>query len=161
MKTTLKYHLTYVRMAIIEMIQITGKSQGIRRKDKSQLHPPVGRNQSLPPGSLYEILIQPHPQGDRQQKLEVIQPYSMQNRNHKHRKLDKMRWQRNMSQRKKQDKTPEEPLSEVEVSNLPEKEFRVMLVKMIQDLEKRMEAQIKRMQEMFNKELEDVNKKQR
>ena len=47
---------------------------------------------------------------------------------------------------KEQDKTPEEQLSEVEISNLPEKEFRVMLVKMIQDLGKRMEAKIKKIQ---------------
>ena len=34
---------------------------------------------------------------------------------------------------KEQDKTPERHLSEVEIGNLPEKEFRVMIVKMIQD----------------------------
>ena len=43
---------------------------------------------------------------------------------------------------KKQDKTPEEQLNEVEIGNLPEKEFKVMTVKMIQDIGKRMEAQI-------------------
>ena len=32
---------------------------------------------------------------------------------------------------KEQDKTPEEQLSEVEIDNLPEKEFRVMIVKLI------------------------------
>ena len=42
-----------------------------------------------------------------------------------------MRWQRNVFQMKEQDKTPEE-LSDVEIGNLPEKEFRVMIVKMIQ-----------------------------
>ena len=36
-----------------------------------------------------------------------------------------------MSQIKKQDKTPEEELSEVEISNLPNKEFKVMTVKML------------------------------
>ena len=35
---------------------------------------------------------------------------------------------------KEQDKTPEQQLSEVEIGNLPEKEFRVTIVKMIQDL---------------------------
>ena len=35
---------------------------------------------------------------------------------------------------KEQDKTPEKQLNEVEIGNLPEKEFRIMLVKMIQDL---------------------------
>ena len=67
-----------------------------------------------------------------------------------------MRLQTNILQTKEQDKNPQEQLNEVDTGSLPEKEFRVMIVKMIQDLGKRMEAQ-----EMFNKELEDVNKKQR
>ena len=58
------------------------------------------------------------------------------------RKLDKMRQQRYMSQMKEQDKTPEEQISEMEIGNLPEKQFRVMMVKIIQDLKKRMDAQI-------------------
>ena len=70
-----------------------------------------------------------------------------------------MRQQRNRSQTKEQDKSPEE-LSEVEISNLPKKEFRVMTVKMIQDLGKRMQAQTKKIQEMFNKDLEDLKNKQ-
>ena len=35
---------------------------------------------------------------------------------------------------KEQDTTPEKQLNEVEIGNLPEKEFRIMIVKMIQDL---------------------------
>ena len=38
---------------------------------------------------------------------------------------------------KEQDKPPEEQLSEVKLGNLPEKEFRITIVKMIQDLRKR------------------------
>lgn len=34
-----------------------------------------------------------------------------------------------------------------------------MIVKMIQDLRKRMEVQIEKLQEMFNKELEDLKNK--
>ena len=60
---------------------------------------------------------------------------------------------------KEQDKSPEEQLSEMKKDNLPENEFRVMIVKMIQDLGKRMEAQIKKIQERFNKELQDLKKK--
>ena len=45
-----------------------------------------------------------------------------------------------------QDKTPEKELNEMEIGNLPEKEFRIMTVKMIQDLGKRMEAKIEKMQ---------------
>ena len=60
---------------------------------------------------------------------------------------------------KEQDKTPEKQLNEVEISNLPEKEFRIMIVKMIQDLGKRMEAKIEKMQGMFNKDLEELKNK--
>ena len=55
-----------------------------------------------------------------------------------------------MYQMKEQDKIPEKQLNEVEIGNLPKKEFRRMKVKMIQDLGKRVEAKIKKMQEMFN-----------
>ena len=54
------------------------------------------------------------------------------------RKLDKMRLERNIVEKKK-DKTPEDH-SEVQMGNMPEKEFRVSIIKMIQDLRKRMEA---------------------
>ena len=57
---------------------------------------------------------------------------------------------------KGQDKTPEKQLNEVETDNLPEKEFRTMIVKMIQDLRNRME----KMQEMFTKDLEELKNKQ-
>ena len=50
-----------------------------------------------------------------------------------------------MYQMKGQDKTPEKQLNEVEIGRkiiLPEKELGIMIVKMIQDLGKRMEAKI-------------------
>ena len=62
---------------------------------------------------------------------------------------------------KEQDKTPEKQLNEVEIGNLQEKEFRITRVKMIQNLRKTMEAKIKKMQEMFNKDLEEVKNEQR
>ena len=55
-----------------------------------------------------------------------------------------------MFQTKEQDKTPEEHLSDVEIDNVPEKEFRVMIIKMIQELRKTMHAQSKKLQEVFN-----------
>ena len=60
---------------------------------------------------------------------------------------------------KEQDKTPEKQPNEVEIGNLPEKEFRIMIVKMNQDLGKRMEAKIEKVQEMFNKDLEELKNK--
>ena len=62
-----------------------------------------------------------------------------------------MKQQRDMFQTKEQDRIPEK-LSEVEIGNLTEKEFQEVLVKVIQDL--RMEAQAKRIEYMFTKELE-------
>ena len=50
-----------------------------------------------------------------------------------------MKKQKIISQTKGQDKIPEKQLNEVGIGNLPEKEFRITIVKMIQDLRKSME----------------------
>ena len=71
-----------------------------------------------------------------------------------------MKKQKVMSQMKGQDKIPENQLNNVETGDLPEREFRIMIVKMIQDLGKRMEAKIEKMQEMFTKDLEELKNKQ-
>ena len=55
----------------------------------------------------------------------------------------------------------EDQISEEEIGNLPEKQLRLMIVKMTQDLRNRMETQIEKIQEMFNKELEDLKNEQR
>lgn len=52
---------------------------------------------------------------------------------------------------KEKDKTPEEHLSEVEIRNLSEKNFGVMLVRMIQDLRNKLEAKINKLEETFLK----------
>ena len=65
-----------------------------------------------------------------------------------------------MSQIKRQDKTPEKQLNEMDTGNLPEKELKIMIVKMIQDLGKRMEANIEKIQKMFTKNLEELKNKQ-
>ena len=64
-----------------------------------------------------------------------------------------------MYQMKEQNKTPEKQPNEVEIGKLSEKEFRIMIMKMIQDLGKRMEAKTEKMQEMFNKDLEGLKNK--
>ena len=62
---------------------------------------------------------------------------------------------------KGQDEIPEKQLNEVDIGNLPEKEFRIMIVKMIQDLGKRIEAKIEKVQELFTKSyLEELKNKQ-
>ena len=54
---------------------------------------------------------------------------------------------------------PEKQLNEVEIGNLPEKEFRIMIVKMIQDLKKEW-RQRQKMQEMFAKDLQELKNNQ-
>ena len=64
--------------------------------------------------SLYQV----HPSVGRHQKQERLQPCRLHKGDHKHRKLDKMKWQINRLQMKEQDKIAEEQLSHVEISNL-------------------------------------------
>ena len=49
----------------------------------------------------------------------------------------------------------------METGNLPEKEFRIMIAKMIQNLGKRMEVKIEKMQEIFTKDLQELKDRQR
>ena len=74
-----------------------------------------------------------------------------------------MKRQRNIHQVKEHDKCPPNKKKEEEIGSLPEKEFRIMILKMIQNLENKMELQknrvetrIEKMQEMFNKDLEEI-----
>ena len=74
-----------------------------------------------------------------------------------------MKRQRNTQQVKEQEKCPPTQTKEEEIGNLPEKEFQIMIVKIIQNLEIKMESQInsqetriEKMQERFNKDLEET-----
>ena len=66
-----------------------------------------------------------------------------------------------MSPMKEQGKNLQDQINEEEIGNLPEKEFRVMIGKMIQNPGNRMEAQIEKIQEMFTKDLEELKNTQR
>ena len=57
---------------------------------------------------------------------------------------------------KEQDKNPADLTNEEEIGSLPEKEFRVLIVKMIQNLGNRIE----KIKETFNKDLEELKSKQ-
>ena len=57
---------------------------------------------------------------------------------------------------KEQGKNPPEQTNEEEIGSLPEKEFRVMILKVIQNLGNRIE----KIQETFNKDPEELNGKQ-
>ena len=48
----------------------------------------------------------------------------------------------------------------MEIGKLSEKEFRIMIVNMIQDLRKRMETKTEKMQKQFTEDLEELKNKQ-
>ena len=66
-----------------------------------------------------------------------------------------MKRQRNTAQMKQQTRNIEIQINEQETGKLPEKEFRIMTVKMIKNLENKME----KMQESSEKDLEELKKK--
>ena len=74
----------------------------------------------------------------------------------KHSKVSKMRRQKKTQQMKDQGKNPPDLTNEEEIGSLPEKEFRIRIVKMIQNHGNRIE----KIQEMFNKDLEELKSKQ-
>ena len=57
-----------------------------------------------------------------------------------------MKKQGNIEQVKEHDKCPPNQIKEEEIGSLREKEFRIMIVKMIQNLENKMELQINRLE---------------
>ena len=67
-----------------------------------------------------------------------------------------MRRQRNTQQMKEQGKNPPEQTNEKEIGNLTKTEFSVMILKVIQNPRKRLE----KIQETFNKDLQELKSKQ-
>ena len=66
-----------------------------------------------------------------------------------------MRRQRNATQMKEQTRNTEVQINEEEICKLPEKEFRIMIAKMIKNLENKLE----KMQESVNKNLKELKNK--
>ena len=79
-----------------------------------------------------------------------------------------MKRQRNTQKVKEHENCPPNQTKEEEIGSLPEKEFRIMIINMFQNLEHKMELQInsletriEKMQERFNKDLEVKKKKKK
>ena len=66
-----------------------------------------------------------------------------------------MKRQRNTTQMKEQTRNTEVQINEDKISKLPEKEFRIMIAKMIKNLKNKME----KMQESINKDLKELKNK--
>ena len=69
----------------------------------------------------------------------------------KHSNINKMKRQRNNQQVKEQDKCPPNQTKEEEIGNLPGKEFQIMIVIMIQNLENKLELKIKSLETRIEK----------
>ena len=73
-----------------------------------------------------------------------------------------MKTQRNTAQMKEKGRNSQDRINKDEISNLPEREFRIMVIKMLQ----RLENTIEKMQETFNtvnritKDKEEIKNKQ-
>ena len=94
--------------------------------------------------------------GDRYQKQWELRTCRLQKGDPKHSKISKMRREKNTQQMKEKGKNTPDLTNEEEIGSLPEKEFRIMIIKMIQNLGNR----INKMQETFNKDLEELKSKQ-
>ena len=78
-----------------------------------------------------------------------------------------MKKRRNIQQVEAHNKCPPSQTKEEEIESLPEKEFRIIIVRMIQNLENKMELwinrlakRIEKMQDLFNKDLEEIKESQ-
>ena len=95
--------------------------------------------------------------GARNQKEERIQPWRLGIGDLKHSKLKekKLKRQRNTTQVKEQTRNTEVQINEKEIGKLSDKEFRIMTIKMIKNLENKKET----MEESINKDLEELKNK--
>ena len=71
-----------------------------------------------------------------------------------------MKRQRTITYMKEKGKTPENQLSNEEILNLQEKDFRLLRMKMMQDNGNKLEAKMDNLQETLSKEIQDTKLKQ-
>ena len=71
-----------------------------------------------------------------------------------------MKRQRTITQMREKGKTPEKQLSDKEILSLQEKDFRLLMLKKIQDIGNKLEAKMDNLQETLTKEIQDIKHKQ-
>ena len=70
-----------------------------------------------------------------------------------------MKRQRTVTQMREKEKTPENQLSD-EILSLQEKDFRLLMLKMVQNIGNKLEAKMDNLQETLSKEIQDIKLKQ-
>ena len=71
-----------------------------------------------------------------------------------------MKRQRTITQMREKGKTPENQLSKEEILSLQEKDFRLLMLKMMQDIGNKLEAKMDNLQQTLTKEIQDIKLKQ-
>ena len=71
-----------------------------------------------------------------------------------------MKRQRTITQMREKGKTPEKQLSHEEILSIQEKDFRLSMLKMMQDIGNKLEAKMDNLQETLSKEIQDIKLKQ-
>ena len=71
-----------------------------------------------------------------------------------------MKTQRTITQMREKGKTPENLLSDEETLSIQEKDFRLLMLKMMQDIGNKLEAKMDNFQETLSKEIQDIKLKQ-
>ena len=78
-----------------------------------------------------------------------------------HQKPIKMKRQRIITQMREKGKTPENQLRDEEILSLQEKDLRLLMLKMMQDIGNELEAKMDNLQETLSKEIQDIKLKKR
>ena len=76
-----------------------------------------------------------------------------------HQKPIKMKRQRTITQIREKGKNPEKRLSDEEFISLQEKDSRLLMQKMMQDIGNKLEAKMDNLQETLSKEIQDIKLK--
>ena len=71
-----------------------------------------------------------------------------------------MKRQRTITQMREKGKNPEKQPNNQEILSLQEKDFRLLMLKMMQDIGNKLEAKMDNLQETLSKEIQDVKLKQ-
>ena len=115
--------------------KLTGHFIALQREE-IHLHPPEHRRKLPNQETLTSHKSNP-PTRRRLHNKEEPQTSSIQKGDPKQSNLNKMKRQKNAQKVKEQDKNPPNQTKEEDIGSQPEKEFRIMIVKMIQNLEKK------------------------
>ena len=117
----------------------TQRQSSTHERDKNWLHLPVGRHQSLPSGSLRQAPVQTS--ATREADIRSKRGYSptVYKKETIPKNLYKMKKETYDLDKGIRKKPPEKQLNDLEITSLHEKDFRLMIVKIIQNLGNKLE----------------------